>query len=99
MPHLIFHPAADAELIAAAEFYESQTTGLGRDFLDEINRALSRIADFPQAWSVIEADIRRCLLKRFPYAIFYRLTAEHIRILAVADLRREPGYWQQRLTD
>ncbi|MBM3860536.1 MAG: type II toxin-antitoxin system RelE/ParE family toxin [Verrucomicrobia bacterium] len=99
MPRLIFHPAADAELIAAAEFYESQANGLGRDFLDETSHALSRIGDFPQAWPVMEADIRRCLLKRFPYAIFYRLTVEHIRILAIADLRREPGYWRERLTD
>ena len=86
-------------MVAAAAFYESQAPDLGRDFLDETSRAVGRIGDFPQAWPVMEADIRRCLLKRFPYAIFYRLTADHIRILAVADLRREPGYWQQRLTD
>lgn len=54
MPPLIFHPADDAELTAAAEVYESQTPGLGRDFLDEISQALTRIGRFPQAWPVLE---------------------------------------------
>ncbi len=96
MLRLIFHPEADAELIAAAQYYESQFTGLGADFLKETTNALDSIHKFPQAWPVREAEIRQRPLKRFPYAVLYRVTPDHIRILAIAHLHREPGYWRLR---
>ena len=96
MHRVIFHPEADAELVASAKYYESQTQGLGRNFLDDSKRGITGIQQFPNAWPMREADIRCRLLKRFPYGLLYRVESDHIRILAVMHLHREPDYWKHR---
>ena len=58
MRRVIFHPEADAELVEAAQHYESQSHGLGRNFLDETKRGVTSIQQFPNAWPIREADIR-----------------------------------------
>ncbi len=55
---------ADAELAEAASWYETQATGLGREFLDEFEAVLDRIMRFPEAWTRIGARHRRCLFRR-----------------------------------
>ncbi len=64
---------------------------------NEVNAARRRIAEQPDAWHPLGKDLRRILLKRFPYAIIYRVRAEEIVIIAYAHLRRRPGYWRSRL--
>lgn len=51
----------------------------------------------PLAWSLVEADIRRVLVHRFPYGLLYSVDGGHLYILAVMHLRRQPGYWRERL--
>ncbi len=96
MKPLVIHPEAKREMIASALFYEERSPGLGRLFLDEVERAFRRIAERPEAWSVLSAPNRRCLLTEFPFGIIYRNETERIYILAVMHLRREPGYWKSR---
>ena len=48
-------------------------------------------------WPVIEAELRRRLVRRFPFGILYRIEPEEIVIVAVAHLRRKPGYWRERI--
>ncbi len=91
-----FHPEAEQELNQAIDFYESITPGLGLDFAAEVFSAIQRAMDFPKAWSVLEGDIRRSLVRRFPYGILYSAEQEGIYILAVMHLHREPGYWKER---
>ncbi len=55
-----------AEIHEAAEFYEDRVTGLGADFLDEVDLTINRILQFPEAWGRLGADFRRCNLRRFP---------------------------------
>lgn len=69
---LIYHPAAEAELVEAAEFYNHRLTGLGVQFLKAADHAVSIIQEDPQRWGCVESDIRRYLMSRFPYAIYYR---------------------------
>jgi toxin ParE1/3/4 len=92
-----FHPDAEVELERAALFYEAQVTGLGTDFLLEANQAVRRAVALPSAGTPLGGQRRRFLLRRFPYAVVYRpLASGRIRVLAVADLRRRPGYWRGR---
>lgn len=93
---LVFHPEAQAELLAAVDYYEAVTKGLGYDFSLEIADALNRITIFPKAWPVIEKPIRRALVKRFPYGVLYMENSEHIAIIAVMHLHRAPDYWKNR---
>jgi len=91
-----FHDDADQEMKAASRYYEERVRGLGDEFLDEIEEGLTRIHQFPIAWSIYEGEYRRYLLKRFPYGLIYRIESEKIFIIAVAHLNRKPGYWKDR---
>lgn len=96
---LIYHPNAEAELIEAAQFYHRRVPGLGAEFLNATDRSIAAIQEDPLRWSVLEADVRHYLMPRFPYAIYYRLFPDHIRILAFKHHSRHPDYWRDRLSD
>jgi len=96
---LIYHPDAEAELIEAAQFYERRVPTLGVQFLDAAESSIRVIEDAPDRWSIIEGDVRHYLMPRFPYAIYYRLLADQIRILAFKHHSRHPDYWRYRLPD
>jgi toxin ParE1/3/4 len=69
-------------------------------FIAEIEAGIKRILDDPEMWRVVaEPGIRRHLVHRYPYAIYYqwRSDLDNVRIYAVMHLRREPGYWRERL--
>jgi plasmid stabilization system protein ParE len=62
----------------------------------DIEEALAAILDQPLAGKVIHADVRRRLVRKFPYAVLYRITDEGVRVLAIMNLHRRPGYWAGR---
>lgn len=95
---LIYHPEAEAELIQAIQFYEERVPRLGVEFLEATDRAISLIVEAPDRWRIVEADVRRYLMPRFPYAIYYRVLADQLRILAFKHHRRHPEYWRYRLS-
>ena len=92
------HPAAVAEAEAAATWYDGQIRGLGDEFLAEVTRALEKIADSPTRWARVAATsrVRRALLARFPYAVFYEVTADRTYVIAIAHASRRPRYWKRR---
>jgi plasmid stabilization system protein ParE len=89
-----FHPEAEEELRAAIECYEDRETGLGYDFFFEVFTTIQNVVAHPHAWPVIEEDIHRCLVNRFPYC--YAAEEAGVFILAVMHLRRNPDYWKDR---
>jgi toxin ParE1/3/4 len=96
---LIYHPDAEAELIEAAQFYERRVSTLGAQFLDAVDKAIQTIIRAPERSKIIDADVRRYLMLRFPYAIYYRVTADHIHVLAFKHHSRHPYYWSYRLAE
>jgi plasmid stabilization system protein ParE len=96
MPEIIFHRLADLELSDTAQYYEQESSGLGVAFLDEAERCLRSIAKHPHSAPILSGNIRRRLLRRFPYALLYTVKPDGIRILAVMNLRRRPTYWVGR---
>jgi toxin ParE1/3/4 len=96
---LIYHPDAEAELIEAAQFYSRRVPGLGADFLDTVDAAIEEILSSPHRWRMVEGDVRRYLLPRFPFAILYRILPDHLRVLAIKHHSRKPDYWQERQQD
>jgi hypothetical protein len=91
-----FHPEAEAEFISAIEYYEDIKPGLGLDFALEVQSAISRASKYPQAWQELDKNIRRTLVKRFPFGILYSEAENKLFILAVMNLHREPNYWKIR---
>jgi hypothetical protein len=95
-------PEADAEAIEAALWYEDRQAGLGDDFLAELERAFDSIRHYPQSLSLVEDysgphEIRRCMLRRFPYAVIFLCRPSETLVVAVAHTRRRPLYWLPRL--
>jgi plasmid stabilization system protein ParE len=91
-----FHPAVRDELRDAYRWYEQRRIGLGIDFLDELERVLSGIAENPARHGFAEAGIHEGLLRRFPYAVYYRALSDRIRVLAVYHTSRDPSGWGSR---
>ena len=92
----IFRPAAAADVEDAFLWYESQRSGLGDEFLDELSLVLCAIAEHPFRFPVLHRDTRRALLHRFPYALFYRVLDERIIIVACMHGKRNPAHWRIR---
>lgn len=97
MRPVIFLPEAEQEMIEAAFYYQSQTSGLGVDFLSEVEHALKIIMESPNTYPILEGELRRRLLRRFPFGILYRVDPGEIVVTAVAHLRRKPNYWKERI--
>ena len=94
-----FHPEAEDEFFEAIEYYEECRAGLGYDFSKEVYSAIDRLLDFPDAWQITDNNIRRCLIKRFPFGIVYSYDNDDIKILAVMNLHKKPEYWKHRVQD
>jgi plasmid stabilization system protein ParE len=97
---LVFHPLAERELIAAARFYETRASGLGANFIRQIERTLADVVVHPNAGSLfmgMGTTIRRRLMQRFPFGVVYEVETENISVIAIMHLRRRPGYWKRRL--
>jgi len=74
-----------------------KSPSLGLAFYAEVEPAIQGIVENPFLYRVIDEDLRRCLTKRFPYAILYSIEDHYILILAVMHCSREPSYWKHRL--
>jgi len=89
-----FHPEAQDEFISAARFYEAQTPGLGRDFIETIRHTYERLIEAPASGPRFGRGLRRLLIPKFPYGLLYRVEPERIYIVAIMHLHRRPGYWR-----
>ncbi len=92
-----FHPLARQELLDAIKYYNKCGSGLGYIFMEEVQAAIDRIIRFPKAWTMLSKDTRRCLTRRFPYGVIYQELDGDIQIVAIMHLKREPGYWEDRI--
>lgn len=92
-----FHTLADKEVDEIIEHYDSIVETLGDEFLSELQNAITRVLQLPDAWQKVWPSARRCLLSRFPYQLVYQERPDGILIVAVMHLHREPNYWVDRL--
>lgn len=95
-------PEAELEAATAAIWYDDHRFGLGDEFLIELQQAFDRISSSPAEPPSLESyagghDIRRCLLKRFPYLVIFMERPDEVVVVAVSHARRRPFYWVDRL--
>jgi len=95
-PRLVLRPQAEAELLDARDWYEDQRSGLASAFATESERVLDGILQGPLSYPRVQGEIRRALVRRFPYAVYFRALADEIVVLAVIHGRRHPRRWQSR---
>jgi plasmid stabilization system protein ParE len=94
---LEFHPEAELELIEAAVYYDKQIPGLGERFESEIRYVTDLLLDQPEIGPPADPDLRKFIMTRFPFTLYYSVTADTLRIEAVAHQSRRPGYWKSRV--
>ena len=90
--HVTFNELAERELNDAAQYYEREQPALGAAFITEVRRCTEAIAERPEAVPTVLGTIRRRLCQRFPYGLLYTVAQNELRILAVMNLKRRPGY-------
>ena len=90
-------PQAELDVSDAAAWYERRRTGLGYEFLDELDSVLRRVIKDPLQFPKIKNQLRRALLGRFPYSVYFGLTRETVELVAVLHQRRDPRTWERRV--
>ena len=92
-----YHPLTASDLNSAIAYYNQERAGLGEDFRSEVHAAIDRVLSNPLHFAIVEHDIRRCFVRRFPYAVLFRiLNDETLRVLVIRHHRRHPGFGLKR---
>ncbi|MFH0925940.1 MAG: type II toxin-antitoxin system RelE/ParE family toxin [bacterium] len=94
---VLFDESAKKELDEAVDYYEVEVTRLGKRFKKEVRRSIKIIKEMPKLGSLEPKNIRRYILHKFPYKILYSIETDHIYIVAIAHMHREPQYWIRRI--
>ena len=94
---VVFRRAAKSEFEDAAVRYDEQRTGLGEEFVVEMEQAITRAATAPERYPVVYGDIRRTVARRFPYSVYFRVRGDSMVVLAIFHGRRDPAIWQRRV--
>jgi len=92
-----FHPEAEEDLLAGINYYEECREGLGYDFAREVYAAIHNIIKTPKLWPELEKDVRRRLLRRFPYAIYFKVEDDRVIVFGSFHCARNPGFIQDSL--
>jgi plasmid stabilization system protein ParE len=95
-PRLLVEPEAAAELDEAFTWYEGRTAGLGSEFLRAVRAVFALIRRNPEQFPRVRGDIRRALIRRFPYAVYYVVEPDYVSVFAVIHTRQHPRRWQSR---
>ena len=93
---IYLRPEAETDIEEAAIWYEQRKPGLGDEFLDEVVQTLSFISESPLRYTKIQDNIRRALIRRFPFGVFYIQEPDQIVVIAVMHGSRNPETWKTR---
>lgn len=96
-PLYLIRPEAQVDIEESAVWYEEQRSGLGERFTTELFDLIHRIAETPLQFPVIGRSVRRGLLNKFPYSVYFLLEERIAVIIAVLHQRRDPAVWKRRV--
>jgi hypothetical protein len=69
----VFHPGALEEYEKASIYYSKISRELAVSFIECVERGIKKILEYPEGWQMVEEDVRRHLIKRFPFGIYYTI--------------------------
>ena len=98
MRNIVFRASANAELVAAKAWYDQQRHGLGDEFARSLESAINRVVRNPFAAPAVYKNVRRVLLKRFPYSVFYVVDGDNLLVLSCLHTRRSAVDWSKTLS-
>lgn len=88
---------AREEIAEAFEWYCARSLAASADLLQELDVAMQRIAAAPEQFPVVQGRLRRVLLQRFPYAVYYKVYPTTLSVVGVIHGRRHPSAWLRRV--
>ena len=91
-----FRTEAAADVLLAREWYDARSPGLGDSFVGSLQQIVDLVSELPEAFPEIAVGLRRALLSRFPYALYYRLDGSVLEVIACLHTRQSPGRWRSR---
>lgn len=95
---LTFHHRAEAEYLAARDWYRRRAPGLGQAFQESVSRSVEAIRNNPLSWPKYGRRLRWVKTRRFPYLLYFDIQDDsRIVVVAVAHARRRRGYWHGRM--
>jgi len=87
---LLITPRAEQDILEALAWYDSRRDGLGTEFLSCVDAALQAIQDRAESFPAIHREIRRALVRRFPYGVFFVIDPDQIAVLSIMHASRDP---------
>jgi plasmid stabilization system protein ParE len=93
---VVINPLAEEDIAEAKAWYNRQRDGLGDEFLEGVDEALNQIGQWPKLSRKVHQELRRKLVRRFPYGIFFRIDDTQITVVAVYHCKRDPRGWEIR---
>lgn len=97
MVQVRFRREAEADVIDALAWYRERGLGLAQEFLQSLDTCLATIQRLPESHPIVYRDIRRALMRRFPYGVFYVHEGDMIIVLACFHAKRDPITWKERV--
>jgi plasmid stabilization system protein ParE len=94
---LVLRKATGKEYDDAGNWYEQQREGLGEEFTESVQWVLDRIAANPLIHALVLHDVRKAVVKKFPYVVYYRVRQSSVIVLSVFHTLRDPLVWQSRV--
>jgi len=88
--------AAERDMREARGWYEKEAPPVAPRLREEIRATFQRIAERPRLYPIMHHNVRRAVVHRFPYAVFYRIEDDAILVVAIVHSARDPRVWQRR---
>ena len=93
---VVFRPEAVVEVTEAYAWYEARRRGLGQDFAEALDITVASIAERPLSHRAVHGELRRAVMRRFPYAVYFRVLGQETLVVGVVHGHRDPRAWQSR---
>ena len=93
---LVVRSRAEQDALDAYQWYETEYPGLGIRFLGSLEKGLARISENPLHYAEIAGGVRRKLLDKFPYGLFYLFENDEVVVIAILGQEQRPGLWNSR---
>lgn len=94
---LRLHPQARAELLTSMIHYEAARPGLGNRFLGTVVEAMKNVQLSPESYPIFDGDCRKAVVRRFPYAVVYRVRETEVQVVSILHSKRDPESIRDRL--
>lgn len=93
---LLFLPEAEEDVRAAWSWYLQEATGIEAGFLAALDTCLERVREYPHGFPCVDGEIRRALVRPFPYGVFFVEEPRAVIVVACIHTSRDPQAWRRR---